>query len=104
MMKDLIHRAVSLGLGLAVASKEQVEKAVDELVKKGEVSRAESAQFIEDLLNKGSEAKQKLEDLVKDRVQSALRERSLATRDDIERLEQRIAALENAGNESGPDL
>jgi polyhydroxyalkanoate synthesis regulator phasin len=90
----MIHRAVSLGLGLAVASKEQIEKAVDELVKKGEVSRAESSEFIEELLSKGSEAKQKMEDMVRERVQTILGEQGVATKEDIERLERRLAALE----------
>ena len=35
MMKDLAKKGFSLGLGLLVMTKEQVEKAVDELVKKG---------------------------------------------------------------------
>lgn len=99
-MKDMFQKAVSLGLGLAAASKEQIEKAVDELVKKGEVSRAESSQFLEDLLVKGKEARQKVEDMVKERVQSILGDQPYATKEDIARIERRLAALEQLG-ESG---
>lgn len=91
-MKDLINKAVSLGLGLAVTGKEQAEKLVDELVKRGEMSREESFAFVDDLLKKGDEAQRKLTGLVQERVQ-AFGERRWATKEDIERLEQRLDAL-----------
>ena len=95
-MRDMIHRAVSLGLGLAVASKEQIEKTVDELVKKGEVSRAESGEFLEELLSKGSEAKARMDQVINDKVQSVLKDRGIASQDEIKVLERRIAVLELA--------
>ncbi|RAV02326.1 phasin family protein [Paenibacillus sp. YN15] len=95
-MRDMLHRAVSLGLGLAVASKEQIEKTVEELVKKGEVSRAESGEFLEELLNKGSEAKARMDQAVNDKVQSILKDRGIASLDEVKALERRIAVLELA--------
>lgn len=95
-MKDIVQKAVSLGLGLAVASKEQIEKAVEELVKKGEVSRAESSQFVEELLSKGNEARLRMEELVKEKVHAAMGGKAPVTKEDMERLEKRIAALEKA--------
>ena len=41
-MKELAKKGLFLGLGLLVMSKEQVERAVDELVQKGKISAAES--------------------------------------------------------------
>lgn len=95
-MRDMLHRAVSLGLGLAVASKEQIEKTVEELVKKGEVSRAESGEFLEDLLSRGSEAKARMDQAVNDKVQSILKDRGIASQDEVKALEHRIAVLELA--------
>jgi polyhydroxyalkanoate synthesis regulator phasin len=95
-MRDMLHRAVSLGLGLAVASKEQIEKTVEELVKKGEVSRAESGEFLEELLNKGSEAKTRMDQTINDKVQSILKDRGIASQDEVKALERRIAVLELA--------
>lgn len=89
---SVINKAVSLGLGLAVAGKEQAEKLVDELVKKGEMSREESFAFVDDVMKKGAEAQRKLASLVQDRVE-AIGERAWATKEDIERLEQRLDAL-----------
>ncbi|MDA8212426.1 MAG: hypothetical protein M0021_11205, partial [Clostridia bacterium] len=38
VMMDFIKKGLAFGLGLAVTSKEQAEKFVNELVKKGELS------------------------------------------------------------------
>ncbi|MBB6633636.1 phasin family protein [Cohnella thailandensis] len=91
-MRDLISKTISLGLGIAVASKEQVEKLAGELVKKGEMTRAESFAFIDDLLKKGEETQHKLESLIQEKVQK-VGERKWATKEDIERIERRLDQL-----------
>ena len=95
-MKDLIGRAVSLGLGLAVASKEQIEKTVEELVNKGEVGKAESRELADDLIRRGEASRRRLEEMARDRVQAILNEMNIATREDIARLERRLEALERS--------
>ncbi|MFK7695166.1 phasin family protein [Paenibacillus sp. HJGM_3] len=92
-MKDTIQKAISLGLGLVIASKEQIEKTVDELVKKGEVNRAESKAMVEELIRKGEDTRQQIEAVARERVNAVLGER-WATREELERLEQRLEALE----------
>ncbi len=37
-MSDLFKKAISLGWGLTIVSKEKVEKVVDDLVKRGELA------------------------------------------------------------------
>ncbi|WP_409343293.1 phasin family protein [Paenibacillus sp. MBLB4367] len=100
-MRDMIDKAVSLGFGIAAASKEQVEKLVDELVKKGEMTKKESPAYISELMAKGEEARNKVETMVRDRVQATLRDWKVATREDIERLERRLEALEKRSNPEG---
>ena len=55
MVRSLLNNVYSLGLGAAVTSKEQIEKAVDELVKKGEIRRSESSNLVDELVEKGSQ-------------------------------------------------
>ncbi|MNN89591.1 Poly(hydroxyalcanoate) granule associated protein (phasin) [compost metagenome] len=93
-MKTTIGKALSLGLGLAVAGKEQIEKTVHELVKKGEVSLNESKELIDDLLQRGNEAQQKIEAIIEERVQAILADKGLATSAQLAELEKRIRALE----------
>ncbi|GKU81600.1 phasin family protein [Niallia sp. NCCP-28] len=99
-MKNTIGKALSLGLGLAIAGKEQVEKTVEELVKKGEVTKGESKELIEHLLRKGEEMKGQMEAIAREKVSAVFTEKGIATVEDMKRLEERIEALErkNADN------
>ncbi|WP_206093397.1 phasin family protein [Paenibacillus yonginensis] len=93
-MKDLFNRAVSLGLGVAAQSKEQIEKAVEELVKKGEITRSESSDVVNDLVAKGQEAKRNLEVMVNERVQKLTGAHNYATKEQVEELLRRVELLE----------
>lgn len=94
-MKDLINKGLAFGLGLAVVSKEQIEKLVDELVKKGEVSSAESKEMIRDLFEKGEAEKKEMNIRIHEQLEKLLKELNIPTKADLERLEQRIQDLEN---------
>lgn len=94
-MKDLIKKGLALGLGLAVVSKEQIEKFVDEMVKKGEVSSAESKEMIRDLFEKGEAEKKELNARIHEQLDKLLKELNIPSKADLERLEQRIIELEN---------
>ena len=65
---DLFKQIFTLGLGAAVITKEQIEKTVEGLVAKGEISRTESKELINQWSEKGEQAKQELDDIVKTRV------------------------------------
>jgi polyhydroxyalkanoate synthesis regulator phasin len=92
-VKDLINKAISLGYGVAETSKEQIEKLVDDLVKKGEISRAESTGFVNELVRKSEDAQIRMKSAIRDGVKSVIAELQLATKDDIERIERKLDAL-----------
>ncbi len=95
-MKDLIKKGLALGLGFAIVSKEQIEKVVDELVKKGDLSASESKDIIKELIQKGEEQQQEINTKLRDQVQKILDELNIPSRADINKLEKRIVELENA--------
>lgn len=99
-MTNMIKKGLALGLGLVVTTKEQAEKMVDELVKKGELSREESKEFVEEVFQKGKETQKELDQMINQKMKELLGELNLATKEDIQRLEQRIVQLENQQNES----
>lgn len=94
-MRDLIQKGLAIGLGLAVVSKEQIEKLVDELVKKGEVSATESKELIRELSEKGEEEKKELNARIQEQLKKILNDLNIPSKADLERLEQRIQELEN---------
>jgi len=93
-MKDLINKGLAFGLGLAVISKEQIEKFVDEMVKKGEVSSAESKDLMRELFEKGEAEKKEMNSRIREQMEKFLKELNIPTKADLERLEQRIQELE----------
>ncbi|WP_445486903.1 phasin family protein [Niallia sp. 03133] len=93
-MKNTINQFISLGLGLAAASKEQVEKMVNDLVARGEVSKNDSKDMVNQLLEKGYQAKKEMDGVVKTKVQQALKELDVVTMEEYRELERRIAVLE----------
>ncbi|WP_108722147.1 phasin family protein [Gorillibacterium timonense] len=95
-MSDLLRKAINLGVGLAVASKEKIEQYADELVAKGELGKNESKDFVNQLIHKGEEQRDELKGMVREQVNKVLAELDIATLQDIRRLEVRVAALEEA--------
>ena len=54
-------------------TKEKTNKIVDELIKKGELSKNESKKFIVDLLNKAEQEKDKLLERIKPEIKHRLK-------------------------------
>jgi len=89
---------LALGLGMIATTQEQAKKIADELVKRGELSQEESKEFVKEMYEKGKETKLELEQLINTKTKEVLGELNLATKEDIQRLEQRIANIENQKN------
>lgn len=100
-MSDLLKKAISLGWGLTIVSKEKVEGIVDELVRRGELAPSESKQLVERLIDKGAEEQDRFKELINEQVKSVLQSMGLATVKEVEELKGRVAELENKLAENG---
>lgn len=94
-MKNTIGKAVSLAFGLAMVGKEQVERGVEELVKKGELTKDESKAWIDAVVTKGRETEANVERIAKERLDELLKEQGLTTKEEVDLLKKRIEALEH---------
>lgn len=93
-MSDLFKKAISLGIGLTVVSKEKIEKTVDDLVKRGKLAPGESRDLVDKLMERGNEEQGQIKKWINEQVQRALLEVGVPTKDEVARLEQRVAVLE----------
>ncbi|CAM4397368.1 phasin family protein [Paenibacillus tarimensis] len=93
-MNELLKKALSLGVGITVTSKEKVEKYVDELVRKGEVAPTESKALVNRLVQRGEEEQTQIKQMIREQLQQLLVELNMATKEDIARLEKRVEKLE----------
>ncbi len=93
-MSDLFKKAISLGVGLTIVSKEKVEKVVEDLVKRGELAPSESKALVDRLVERGEEERGVFKSAVHEQVERVLKELKIPVQSDVAELEARIAVLE----------
>lgn len=93
-MRDVLAKMLSLGLGIVAVSKEQVEKVVDELVKKGEMAPAEARRMVDEMLERGRKERERLGEVIRNQIRKSLTELDLVSREELLTLQQRIQYLE----------
>lgn len=101
-MEFSIKSILLAGIGTIAYTYEKASSMVDELVKKGELTISQGRELNEELKKKlkPDAAKESAEDnLIADKLKGVLAELNLATKADLEDLKQRIANLENRGNQ-----
>ncbi|BDG35943.1 phasin family protein [Saccharococcus caldoxylosilyticus] len=91
---SILKKGLAFGIGLALASKEQAEKLIDELVKKGELSLEESKDIIDQWKQQTEERKAELQRIVREQIKQVIDKFDLVTKDELQQLEQRIRRLE----------
>ncbi|MEK5059615.1 hypothetical protein BK126_20705 [Paenibacillus sp. FSL H7-0326] len=101
-MSDLFKKAVSLGVGFTLYSKEKIEGAVNELVKRGELAPSQSKAVIDKLMERGAEESAGIKKAITDQVEKVLVDLGVPTRADVARLEKRIAELEAQAAQQKP--
>lgn len=85
---DELKRLLLLTVGAASASMEKVDSVVQELIEKGKMTVKEGKELREELLRDKESGKYKEE------LKSFLSSLRLATKEEVEKLEARVAALE----------
>jgi polyhydroxyalkanoate synthesis regulator phasin len=91
MMIDLIKKAFYTGLGAAELTREKVEELARELSEKGKVSDSEIKRFVDEMLAMSQERKEQLRKQLEKVSEETMKKLNLASRDDLNALEQRLA-------------
>jgi polyhydroxyalkanoate synthesis regulator phasin len=95
-MKELLQKAWLFGAGVFDFTKEKVDDMVQEMVRRGEISQQEGPEAVKQLLAKAQDAQQALWEKVKELTKAAIDEINVAKASELEALEKRVAALEEA--------
>ncbi len=93
-MKDFFRKTFLFSVGAATVTKEKIEEFVEELISKGQASEKDRARLVEEYLQKLKEQEKEFTQRVKNLVAKTLSEMGIPTREEINALEARIAALE----------
>jgi polyhydroxyalkanoate synthesis regulator phasin len=96
---SMIEKALYLGLGVFSVTRERLEKVVNELMEKGEISREEAGQVVEDLIKRGEEEKKAIRKLIQEEMGGLKKDLSVSTQSELEQLKERIEELERRINQ-----
>jgi len=93
-MLDLLKKIFYFGVGVAWLTKEKAEEVVKKLSETGEVRGEEAKKLVSELAKKAEKEKQELKKSIRKEVHRVLADLGLASKEDIQRLEERIKKME----------
>jgi len=93
---DLIKKTMMAGIGLALKTRDEADDLVKDLVKRGTMSEQEGKKFLDDLLKRYDEARDKLEERVEANVKKFLKKADIVTGDELKALKKEIRELKKA--------
>ncbi len=97
-MQDLLKKALSLGFGALLVSKDKVEDVVNELVKKGELGQEEGKNLVNELIGKGEASMNEIEVKIEKIVKSVTEKLNLPTRKELDEIKSEIEQLKEKLN------
>ena len=93
-MESLLGKFLLSGLGVLVLTEEKIVKFIEELTKEGEITQKGKKELLTEIIEKGEEKKKEIEGKIREKVDKMLSQMNVATKNDIQKLETRIATLE----------
>ena len=92
-MFESLDKLLLAGLGAISMTQERAEKIFDEYVRRGQAEKASRSGFVKELLQTAEKTRKDLEEMISERVGEAVGKLNLASREDIERVENKLDEL-----------
>jgi len=86
---DVVRKALLAGLG----AQEKVKEFVDELVKKGEISKSQRAKILKAWTEKAGKGTEQFSKNISDLISKILENMNLPSKNDIKKLDKKIESL-----------
>jgi polyhydroxyalkanoate synthesis regulator phasin len=90
---DLLKRYIDAGLAFTSLTQTRAEALVKDLVKAGELQADQARDTVADLLERSRKNSEKLLETVRTEVRQQITSLGIATQEDLDRIEERIASL-----------
>jgi polyhydroxyalkanoate synthesis regulator phasin len=98
---DTLRRYLDAGMAFTQLTRARAQAIVKDLVKAGELQREQAQDRVEELMDRSRKNTEQLLDVVRKEVRQQLAAMGLATKDDIARLERKIASATGAKKTGG---
>lgn len=93
-MEGLIEKIILAGFGVLSVTKENAAKIVEELVKKGTIAKEEQPDLARELLEKGNAIRKEIEDIIEKSITDILDKMNIPTKSDINIIIKRIEKID----------
>ncbi|MCI5131771.1 MAG: hypothetical protein D3904_09645 [Candidatus Electrothrix sp. EH2] len=97
-MKELIKNMLYTGVGAAFLTRDKLDEIRKDLVERGNLTKEEGKEFVDDLLRKSNSARDQLEIWLNRQVEERIKTLNLATVDELDELRRKVEELETALN------
>lgn len=86
---EITQKALMAGLGM----QEKLKEFIDELVKKGELSKTQGAKLIKEWSDKAGASKEEFDKDIKEFIGKAVEKINIPTKDEVEQLKKEVQTL-----------
>ena len=93
MKSDIFEKAISLGFGALLITKENVEEIINDMVKKGEIKKDEAKTQAKEIFNKVLSSKKEIEAKIEEVVENVLHKLDIPTRKELLQMEKKLEEL-----------
>jgi len=95
-MKDVISKAIALGLGIGITGKKQVEKIADEVQKHASLNKKESVKYVKSIIQKGEKARKDLDAEISKVIDDSLKAILPVSRKEFDDLKKKVSPKKKA--------
>jgi polyhydroxyalkanoate synthesis regulator phasin len=99
---ETLKRYLDAGMAFTQLTRARAEEIVKDLVKRGELRREQVQEQVDELLDRSRQNTEMLVGMVRKEISDQLGNLGLATKDDIKRLEAKIAGKAPAAKKAAP--
>ncbi|MCK5177379.1 MAG: hypothetical protein KAQ92_06640, partial [Candidatus Aenigmarchaeota archaeon] len=92
-MDNVAKKILLLGLGIGATTKEKIEKLIEELEKKGELSAKEGEKITQEFIKKSKKQSEDIKKMVDTELSATIKKMPFATKTDIKALERKIEKI-----------
>ena len=92
-MFETLDKMMLAGLGAISMTRDRAEKIFDEYVSRGKLEKENRTGFVKAVMDAADKNRSELEKLISKQVRETVEHLNLPTRDDVQRLEQKIDDL-----------
>jgi len=92
-MFESLDKMMLAGLGALSMTRERAESIFDEYVSRGQAEKESRSGFVKEVMDGAERTRSELEKVVSDQVQETVGKLHLATREDVQRIEEKLDQL-----------